>query len=120
MLKKLAVAAMSFACAFLPTSPALAQYTMNTGNEALAMCRPSADSSDQLVCAAWVNGAQEGMVTMQIVTNQRFFCFPTGSTVGQYIDVFVAYLQAHPADRHNPSGALLLIALREAFPCPSA
>ena len=45
-------------------------------------------------------------------------CPPEGIENGQYVDVAINYLHAHPADRHNSARALILESLQDAFPCP--
>ncbi|WP_363117903.1 Rap1a/Tai family immunity protein [Marivita sp. XM-24bin2] len=44
-------------------------------------------------------------------------CLPLGVERGQMIDVVIKYLDANPAQRHNPARMLTWLALLEAFPC---
>ena len=81
-----------------------------TGNGLLANCI-SSNHSDQLVCMAYVAGA----ASMAGALGES--CRSGEVTVEQTKDVVVKGLQSDPANRHKPSSLLILIYLREAFPC---
>lgn len=50
---------------------------------------------------------------------EAFYCPPgnVGLIGYQYMAIFEAYLEKSPRDRSNPAGMVMLLALRDAFPC---
>jgi hypothetical protein len=44
-------------------------------------------------------------------------CIPQRATRGQIVDVVKLHMQQNPKDRHSPAVTLVVVALREAFPC---
>jgi hypothetical protein len=89
---------------------------MRTGNELLDTCERD-DPPYMMLCIGWVAGATQAFIAAGIAVERQIVCLPTGGTTGQYRDIIVAYLRAHPAERHWPSGGLAFLALKEAFPC---
>jgi len=49
--------------------------------------------------------------------SKTYFCFPDGSTKGQYARVLVRFLNDHPERLHEDEGVLVLEAFEQAFPC---
>jgi hypothetical protein len=45
------------------------------------------------------------------------FCLPQEGTNGQYLQVFLKYLDQHPEELHKAAAFLLVESLRAAFPC---
>jgi hypothetical protein len=48
----------------------------------------------------------------------RDFCLPQGGNLGQYVEVVKQFLEQNPAQLHFQAHALVIVALRLAFPCP--
>jgi len=44
-------------------------------------------------------------------------CLPQEGTNGQYLQVFLKYLDDHPEELHKPAALLLVESLAKAFPC---
>jgi hypothetical protein len=46
-------------------------------------------------------------------------CAPPNSTAAQFVKVFMRYVERHPEEAHLPFAAVVLYALKDAFPCAS-
>jgi hypothetical protein len=55
--------------------------------------------------------------TLDKQKQQQIYCLPTNVTMGQVARVVVKYLENDPQHLHLGSGALVLSALIEAYPC---
>lgn len=96
-----------------------------TGNEFLTRC----GSDDQFTigwCAGHVSGVQEGLFIGASVAGAKSsdeadritgYCAPESSNLEQARDISVSYIKNHPETRHLMSGMLIMLALREAWPC---
>lgn len=85
---------------------------MENGNGMLALCR-SKNTTDGLTCASYMSGLIDGQISLQPLP----YCLPEGATVGQMIDVVVAFIESKPTLRHHSTATLTLFALGSAFPC---
>ena len=45
-------------------------------------------------------------------------CEPQGVNIGQRIDIGIEYIRRNPDKAHWPASVLLLMGLRQAYPCP--
>ena len=127
---------MNFKIVFLAAlgllTPAFSALAGN-GDEALAQCtdllnqrdNPSPANDTKIknytsgYCMGLVSGVIQTDAFYEITGRQTapFFCMPKGVTDGQGVRVFVEYLKKNPQQLHLPSGALVMIALTDAFPC---
>lgn len=92
---------------------------VETGNDILSMCKdPSATlewkelAGDQS-CLNYIMGVFDGYE----VTSKGGICRPEGVTFGQVELVVLKYVKDHPEELHEPAAALVLLALKNAFPC---
>lgn len=118
-MKKLMVAATVLAVSI----PSMAAAV--TGNEFLDRC----SSDNEFIrgwCAGHVSGVQEGLFMGATTSGAKTideadkivgYCSPENSNLEQARDISVNYIRSHPESRHLMSGMLILIALREAWPC---
>lgn len=103
-----------------------------SGNRLLKNCIAS-DKGSEGFCFGYIIGTIEGLMVggalevakqnpqiadlgdapLEVVR----YCIPSGVTKGQLQDVVVAYLNDHPAERHELAPVLVHRALSEAFPC---
>ncbi len=82
-------------------------------DERLAQGRPlSGDASDGSAWRAFIAGVAWTLDDVDPLT-----CLPQQATLGQAMDVVLAYLRQNPAQLHRPSQVLARDALRQAFPC---
>ena len=119
MVKRLSV--MLATLAWLVTgqvSPAWPQWL--GGNEFVETCL-SDGSGEHLSCLLYIIGVADmisGLSNMEpVIPNYAPTCFPDGTTTGQLHRIVVKYLKAHPEETHTPAVVLVMVALREAFPC---
>jgi hypothetical protein len=110
------------------------------GNDLLAYCQELIDTADkkrampdggpEMVLYAyrvsWCGGFVDGVVNanalyqdyLKNTKTKPYFCPPeSGMTTGQSVRVVVKFLRDHPESLHVVPGALVLVALRTAFPC---
>lgn len=59
--------------------------------------------------------------TTSVVNNEKlpmlYICAPRGTTVVQFIRIFVQYAEVHPEEQHEPSFLIAADSLIRAFPC---
>jgi hypothetical protein len=67
-------------------------------------------------CRGYVHGVVDAMAVMSasVITT---YCIPANADGDQLIRIAVKYLNDNPAKLHYPSGALVVRAITEAFPC---
>jgi hypothetical protein len=78
----------------------------NSGNDLWEWCVRDPDG----FCFGYIVGA--------IDQDSTSLCIPKGAAFVQTRDVVVAYLKNNPENRHFHATTVLLLALREAWPCP--
>ena len=82
-----------------------------------------APSFDGGFCAGFISAAidDESMWRAsdkeQKQTHILSFCIPQNGTNGQYLQVFLKYLDEHPEELHKPANFILHEAFSKAFPC---
>lgn len=84
--------------------------------------RPSSESSagEAGLCVGVVQGALDSMTMYQYmfeVPADRRICAPPNMSIEQAIRITVKYASEHPEQLHFTEGGLVLIAMRQAFPC---
>lgn len=109
-----------------PFNDAIAQ---RDGNELLQICQNDVQRDTSIraqmeirQCLGYVRGLLDGIDARTERPPEYldpFFCFPSGTQMGQIVDVIVAYLRTNPQTRHLHPNRLAVEALRNAFPCRS-
>jgi Rap1a immunity proteins len=96
-----------------------AKADFTSGNQLWDAC--AADEHKEPVkamfCTTYILGAGETFQVLQVANQVRFYCVPPKVENGQVIDVVKLYLRDHPESRQYSSPTLIMIALREKFPC---
>jgi hypothetical protein len=84
------------------------------GNFLYAQCN-GADAGGEPFCVGFISGVID---TVEMAMDVKPYCVRgTGATRGQLLDVFRKYLQENPQTRHESAAMLLVLALKQAFPC---
>lgn len=100
-----------------------------TGDELLKQCSAQEGSADWVRCEGFVHGVARGVTILSIALYQArrdredyplLFCIDKSVPPKKLIVIAVDYLRSHPDDRHYDAASELLLAFREAFPCPSS
>ena len=73
--------------------------------------------NDPDFCQGYVLGAAETYTALQLANQVTYFCVPAGAEKGQVLDVVKLFLRDHPETRQKSAPTLVMIALREKFPC---
>ena len=75
-------------------------------------------------CSGYLSGFLDGYVLgagfdkLALGSSHPLFCLPDGGIAGDQDDrIVVKWLREHPERLHEPARILVMIALREAFPC---
>lgn len=90
-----------------------------TGGEMLSACERALETNK---LGDYRSGYCAGVVTAFLIYSRyldepRRWCPPNEVTVGQSIRAIVTYTQEHPAQLHQQFFAVMLTALRRAWPC---
>ena len=87
------------------------------GNEMRDWCTRSDADARLSTCLGFIMGVLDTITTMQ-ATNQaaRQVCVPKGVTPGQAKDVYLAFLNQNPQERHLAASSTFWVARREAWP----
>ena len=106
MIKKLVTIT---ALAMLLGSPA-SYATFKSGNDLAKDCWSDSGFSKG-ICAGYVIGLTD------ILSGEGRICAPSAVTDGQVVRIVEKYLKEHPGVLHYAADSLVLIALKNAFPC---
>ena len=80
-----------------------------------AICR-----ENQAACLLYVMGAIDGVVAATIVGSGRNpLCIPGQVTNQQISHAAVRHIRAHPEEANSNAATVVIVALREAYPCPA-
>ena len=95
-----------------------AKADFTSGNELWDACSADAQKEPEkaIFCTSYILGAGETFQVLQ-VANQVSYCVPPKVENGQVIDVVKLYLKDHPESRQYSSPTLIMLALKEKFPC---
>jgi hypothetical protein len=91
----------------------------DTGNDLLRHCQD--DETNYFssgMCLGYVSGAIDALLANMYAQKTCWFELPGESTNKQLVDVTVKYLTDHPEQRQYLASVLVMVAMREAFPCP--
>ena len=91
------------------------------GSGLMRMCSNEDDVRELTYCFGYIIGiarAEESLQQAGMFRDQfRQVCVPKLAKGVQLVAIVIKYLNDHPEVRHRPAGAIVLIALRQAFPC---
>jgi len=105
------------------------QAQTTTGNDLQGKCKDLMDTKStgnifgSGFCAGFLTAAIEDEAAWQASdavkkqTHFLSFCIPDNGTNGQYLQVFVKYLDEHPEELNKSAIVLLREAFNKAFPC---
>jgi hypothetical protein len=68
-------------------------------------------------CFAYITGIHDAMRAYEAWLNLREFCVPPTTPQADLKRHFLAYLTAHPETRTGQAASVVVVALREAYPC---
>jgi hypothetical protein len=77
-------------------------------------CSNPKNSSESLICTAYMAGFLDGLYQADA---QKAFCFPRGFTVGQARLIIEKFMSEHPEELHKGASAISARALLIAYPC---
>ena len=99
-------------------SISMGSSAMYTGNDLLQSCADEDNEYKFALCAAYIQGAEEGhRLTSMLNKQDSFYCIPEKATHGQTAKVVSKYLKNHPEKLHETAIGLVYLALNGAFPC---
>jgi hypothetical protein len=68
-------------------------------------------------CFAFVTGVHDAAQAYELWLNQREFCTPRGTAQADLRRAFLTYLAAYPANRSGEAASVVIVALKETYPC---
>ena len=124
MNKAAAAIAAFFCCVMLASSPSNGNSArFLEGNLLREMCTSDQKAQsaffDEGFCLGFVSGVTSFITSSKDAFPDRWpnTCIPDSVPMGQRRDVFVKYLDDHPEELHFLADLLVLLAMRDAFPC---
>jgi hypothetical protein len=105
--------------------------TLQTGNDVygrIQQCKEFKSGSrakDDYDSCLFLLGYATGVQHASTILNSYFdslgepmmFCWPDGTTTGQWLDITYNYLVAHPEELHEASVRIFFSAAKQAWPC---
>ena len=109
-------------CAFTARAQLLG-YTdyFISGNKLHEWCVPPQAASQKegkALCRGYVVAGYDYLVFEMRARQKRQVCVPRAITPQQLVDVVTKYLVERPKLLHSPAAALVVAAMRKAWPCP--
>lgn len=99
-------------------APAKADVLNQSGNAFRENCADQTPGYHPVECSTYVMGFNEAVdVSQQAAAFGIKVCIPKEATAGQLTDVILAYIESHPADRHQPTKLLAYYAFGQAYHC---
>jgi hypothetical protein len=98
------------------TPPEPAIFTGTTLHQACAPAN-APESTSGNICRAYILGAVDALLHLQIKEDRYDFCFPAGLAGRDVTGPFVEYLDRHPEVRSRPAAALVREHMIGRFPC---
>lgn len=99
----------------------------DSGKAFLAACNTDTDTIMREACKLWVDGFMNGLLTGLAAATpgegefdlrkNGVVCLTESATQGQLLPLILKYIKDHPSDQDDPTAALALAALQQAFPC---
>lgn len=114
MLLILAAAAMSVASP--PESKDLGYATAG----ALADRCSGTSPADISYCFAYIAAVHDTMRAYEIWLGMREFCVPAGQSQADLRRAFTTYLSAYPTNRSGQAASVIVVSLKETYPCSVA
>lgn len=88
-----------------------------TAGELSDRCADTAAASSSY-CFAYVAAVHDSARAYEIWLREKEFCIPTRTPQADLRRAFLTYVNAYPAHRSGQAASVVLIALKESFPCP--
>ena len=104
-----------------PPAPTRSTAKMNFthGSDIIARCT-SDTPQDGSFCFGFVAAVYESVRAYETWLNIREFCVPAGVTLSDMRDAVVARIRKNPNDRLGQGASVVILALKEKWPCAAA
>lgn len=93
------------------------------GNMLWSWCGSTSSGEAPVSCTTYIMGVSDGEANAIFVRQNMnqgigpFYCFPSGVTAAQIVDVARKYMAEHPEQREYGAANLVVMSLTYAFPC---
>jgi len=98
-----------------------AEATFKRGNDLFRECNAERETFSKGVCIGFIQAVVGGFVwNFKEGVFKDFvpkICLPKGATTAQLTDIVRKYLTDHPENRHYNAESLVILSVRNAFPC---
>jgi Rap1a immunity proteins len=90
-----------------------------SGNELWVACEAAEGKGSVMdaACGMYVLGTVDTVRVLHDSKQITYYCIPDNVTNGQLVDVVKLYLRNHPENRQYAGPTLIMMALKEKFPC---
>src|SRR5262249_3672331 len=76
------------------------------------------EGANEQFCLGFIQGAENDHRSfVLLLKGHPAICFPEGTTLEQLKAPLVSYLKSHPEDLGGPADIVLMLSLRELYPC---
>jgi len=91
---------------------------MQRAEELVWSCTDETPSS-RVFCMAYMAGMLDAYTVISgLYPQAKFACIPeTGISGEQVMNIFIKWVKDHPEKQHIPARTIVLLSLRDAFPC---
>ena len=127
------VFSLMFVCSVFVPAQTTQEFPETSGNAFVRLCSAvekhkttDEESAHAISCIGYVAGFMDGVSVYpsfaEAKTKQKvpeLFCRPERVEHGQIVSIALKYIRNHPEEAHHPTQLLIMVALGEAFPCPS-
>jgi hypothetical protein len=97
-------------------APATAPFGYQTAGQLAERCADGSPASTGY-CFAYIAAVHDSVRAYEIWLSQREFCPPPGVVQADLRRAFLGYVAAYPASRTGQAASVIVVALKETYPC---
>ena len=94
-----------------------AYASFQNGNTFYQECQPSSDYINSAICMGYVEGVTDTFIVLTAVQKKKIVCMSSDVSARQSFDIVLKYLADHPETRNMEAEVIVMMALKNAFPC---
>lgn len=91
-----------------------------TAAELERRCSASGATADISYCFAYIAAVHDAMRAYEVWLGLREFCAPPAVPQSDLRRAFLTYLSAYPSNRSGQAASVIVVALKETYPCRAA
>ena len=105
-----------------PAPPAAGESELGflTAMELERRCGATGGAADVSYCFAYIAAVHDAMRAYEVWLGLREFCAPPAVPQSDLRRAFLTYLSAYPSNRSGQAASVIVVALKETYPCRAA